>query len=337
MSFSKEVKEELSRQVSQARHCQIAEIAAIISLCGEIHIMNENWQADALLEEKLQEEKNRYFIKIHTENLTVARKYFILIRKSFHVSAEISVRRNRNLKKSNVYTVWIKDAIISRKILKATKLMNEYGEIEEELSISDNLIVQNVCCKRAFIRGAFLAYGSMSDPSKNYHFEIVAQNMGKAEQLKGIINSFDMDAKIVKRKKHYIVYVKEGAQIVDLLNIMEAHVALMKLENVRILKEMRNSINRQVNCEAANINKTVTAASKQIQDIEYIRDTIGFGELSDGLREIALLRTGQPDASLKELGTLLNPPIGKSGVNHRLRKLSEIADNLRQEKEREKW
>lgn len=317
MSFSKNVKEELSRQISQARHCQIAEIAAIISLCGNI-IINE---------------RNQYFIKIHTENLTVARKYFILIRKSFHVSGDISVRRNNNLKKSNVYTVWIKNADISMKILQATKLIDQNGEIREELSITDNLVVQNACCRRAFIRGAFLAYGSMSDPAKNYHFEIVTSARKKAEQLRDIINFFRMDAKIVQRKKHFVVYVKEGSQIVDLLNIMEAHVSLMELENVRILKEMRNSINRQVNCETANINKTVVAASKQIEDIVFIRDSIGFHELSEGLEEIAKLRIDQPDASLKELGTLLNPPIGKSGVNHRLRKLSMIADNIREEKE----
>lgn len=318
MSFSKNVKEELSRQISGARHCQIAEIAAIISLCGDI-IINE---------------RNQYFIKIHTENLTVARKYFILIRKSFAISAEISVRRNQSLKKNNVYTVWIREAEASMKVLKAAKLIDESGDIREELSVTNNLVVQNSCCKRAFIRGAFLAYGSMSDPSKNYHFELVASTQAKAEQLRDIIHAFDIEAKIIERKKHYVVYVKEGSQIVDLLNIMEAHVALMELENVRILKEMRNSINRQVNCETANINKTVIAASKQIDDIIYIRDTIGFGDLSEGLEEIARLRIEQKEASLKELGALLNPPIGKSGVNHRLRKLSMIADSLREEKER---
>lgn len=318
MSFSKNVKEELSRQISSARHCQIAEIAAIISLCGNI-IINE---------------RNEYFIKIHTENLTVARKYFILIKKSFYVSAEISVRRNVNLKKSKIYTVLVKDAKVSLLILEATKLIDRNGEIREELSITNNLIVQSVCCKRAFIRGAFLAYGSMSDPEKTYHFEIVTSTKGKAKQLQDIMKFFDISAKIILRKRYYVVYVKEGSQIVDLLNIMEAHVALMEFENVRIWKEMRNSVNRQVNCETANISKTVTAAAKQIEDIQYIKDTIGFSELSEGLEEIARLRLEQQEASLKELGTLLNPPISKSGVNHRLRKLSEIADRLKEEKER---
>ena len=139
-----------------------------------------------------------------------------------------------------------------------------------------------------------------------------------------------MDAKIVQRKKSYVVYLKEGSQIVDILNIMEAHISLMELENVRILKEMRNTVNRKVNCETANINKTVSAAVKQVEDITYLRDTIGFEKMSEGLEEVALARLSHPDATLKELGELLSPPVGKSGVNHRLRKLSEMAEKVRQ-------
>ena len=139
-----------------------------------------------------------------------------------------------------------------------------------------------------------------------------------------------MDAKIVRRKKSYVVYLKEGSQIVDILNIMEAHISLMELENVRILKEMRNTVNRKVNCETANINKTVSAAVKQVEDITYLRDTIGFEKMSEGLEEVALARLSHPDATLKELGELLSPPVGKSGVNHRLRKLSEMAEKVRQ-------
>ena len=321
MSFSKNVKEELAKQISSARHCQIAEIAAIISLCGSISI----------------NEDNQYFVKINTENLTVARKYFMLVKETFNASPEILLRRNLNLKKARVYTVVVRDPKVSLKILEAAKLLDEDGEIREILSLTDNLIIRNACCRRAFIRGAFLASGSMSDPAKTYHFEIVTTTMEKAEQIQSIICFFGIDAKIVVRKKYFVVYVKEGSQIVDLLNIMEAHVSLMELENVRILKEMRNSINRQVNCETANINKTVTAATKQIEDIQYIKDTMGLSKLSEGLEEIARLRLDYPDASLKELGELLSPPIGKSGVNHRLRKLGEIADSLREEKEREEW
>ena len=152
-----------------------------------------------------------------------------------------------------------------------------------------------------------------------------------AGQICDIMCGFGMDAKIVPRKKSFVVYLKEGSQIVDILNIMEAHVSLMALENVRILKEMRNSVNRKVNCETANINKTVSAAVKQVEDITYLRDTIGFDGMPEGLVEAALGRLANPDATLKELGESLTPPVGKSGINHRLRKLSEMADRVRQE------
>ena len=195
------------------------------------------------------------------------------------------------------------------------------------------MLIQNLCCKRAYIRGAFLASGSVSDPEKGYHFEIACNSLEKAEQLCNMIGSFDIEAKVTRRKKNQIVYIKEGAQIVDALNVMEAHVALMNFENIRILKDMRNSVNRQVNCETANLNKTVSAAVKQIEDIQYIKATIGFDQLPEGLIEIAKLRLEQPESTLKELGQMLTPCVGKSGVNHRLRKLSLIAEELREHKE----
>ena len=315
MSFSSSVKDELSRQISPARHCQIAEMAAIISLCGRVQIS----------------ENDEYAIRIQTENVAVARKYFTLLKKTFNIGADISIRRNAYLKKSRTYTVLVSDHEEALRILQATKLIDEHGEVGENLSLVKNIVVQNACCRRAFIRGAFLASGSISDPEKFYHFEIVCATMAKAEQLKNIILTFSIDAKIVARKKYFVVYIKEGSQIVDILNVMEAHVALMNLENIRIMKEMRNSVNRQVNCETANINKTVAAAVRQLEDIEYIRDTAGLSSLPDNLYEIAQIRLDRPEATLKELGEALSPPVGKSGVNHRLRKLCAIAERLREQ------
>lgn len=316
MSFSSQVKDELSRQISSARHCQIAEIAAILSLCGRIHIA----------------EDDSYSIRIHTENVAVARKYFTLLKKAFNIGTDISIRRNAFLKRNRTYTVVIhrnEDAI---RVLEATKLLDEYGEVSENFSVVKNLIIQNPCCRRSFLRGAFLAAGSISDPEKFYHFEIVCASLDKAEQLQAIIATFSIDAKIVVRKKYYVVYIKEGSQIVEMLGVMEAQVALMDLENIRILKEMRNSVNRQVNCETANINKTVSAAVKQLADISYIRDTVGLEDLPEALFEIAQVRLESPDATLKELGEMLEPPVGKSGVNHRLRKISMIAETLREQR-----
>ena len=175
--------------------------------------------------------------------------------------------------------------------------------------------------------------GSVTDPNKSYQFEIVTGSVAESAEIQNMLGAFGIESKHTLRKKNHIVYVKESSRIADILNIMEAHVALMNLENVRILKEMRNSINRKVNCEAANITKTTEASFRQQQDIIYIRDNIGFGNLSKQLREVAALRIEYSDASLKELGMMLHPPLGKSGVNHRLRKLSEIADELRRQKE----
>ena len=313
MSFSKEVKEELSRQIPSARHCCIAETAAIISLCGHVKISSQD----------------RFSVKINTENIAVARKYFTLLKKTFNIVAEITIRHNAYLKKGRTYTITVNNHEDAVKILTTCKLLED-GDIVENMSIYDNTVIMNSCCKRAFVRGAFIASGSISTPEKFYHFEIVCNSYDKAVQLSSLIKSFDIESKIVERKKYYVVYIKDGAGIVDILNVMEAHVALMDLENVRILKEMRNSVNRKVNCETANLNKTVAAAVKQTMDIKYIQDTVGLSILPEALRQLAEVRLENPDVSLKELGALLDPPVGKSGVNHRLRKISEISKNLQE-------
>ncbi len=320
LTFSGKVKEELSRHWKETRHCQIAEMAAILSMCGKVSINSHE----------------QYSVKVRTENISVARKYFTLLRKTFNIKTETFVSSNRSTGKVT-YTVIVNRHEDARTILTASGLMSPDGEVGEEFSDKGNPILYKSCCKRAFIRGAFLASGSMSHPEKSYHIEFVCAAQEKARQIRALVNGFGLDAKIILRKKSYVVYLKEGAQIVDLLNIMEAPIALMEMENVRILKEISNSVNRQVNCETANINKTVFAAVKQVEDIQYIQQEMGLNELPENLREIAELRVAHPNASLKELGGLLAEPIGKSGVNHRLRKLGEIAESLRENKEEQKW
>ena len=312
LTFSGKVKEELSRQWNEQKHCQIAEIAAIISMCGKVTI----------------DSRDRYAVKVRTENISVARKCFTLLEKTFNIEAESLVTINKS-KGNTTYTVVVKQHEDAMKLLQEARLVDGNGEISEEFSTSRNMIVHKSCCKRAFLRGAFLASGSMSHPEKSYHIEMVCASKAKAEQIQKLINSFGLDAKVILRKNSYVVYLKEGSQIVDLLNIMEAPIALMEMENVRILKEMRNSVNRKVNCETANINKTVSAAAKQAEDIRLIQKEIGLNKLPEGLQEIAELRLTYPDASLKELGEMLTEPLGKSGVNHRLRKLSELAEDIR--------
>ncbi|MBE5880681.1 MAG: DNA-binding protein WhiA [Lachnospiraceae bacterium] len=315
LTFSGEVKEELSKNQTEKEHCYIAEIAAIISMCGKVTI----------------DSRERYSIKVRTENVSVARKYFTLLRKTFNIDTETLVSANKN-KEHVTYTVIVKRNEDAMRVLKETKLMNDEGDISEEFSI-----IRRPCCKRAYLRGAFLAAGSISNPEKSYHIEIVCATRKKANHIRMLINGYKLDAKVILRKNSHIVYLKEGSQIIDLLNIMEAPISLMKMENVRILKEMRNTVNRKVNCETANINKTVSAAAKQAEDIEFIHKTIGLGKLPDTLQEVARLRLVNPEASLKELAELCTSEIGKSGINHRLRKLSEIAEELRESKEEQKW
>ncbi|SDB29919.1 DNA-binding protein WhiA [Eubacterium oxidoreducens] len=311
MSFSGNVKEELVRQTAKSRHCQIAELAAVVEFLGKICVDDG-------------EER----IVLTTENTGVARKFITLIKQLFSYEVQLKVITGSQVK-SRSYRVTIEGKERTQMVLKAIKKLDDKGQMRNTSQLVEGLLVQQTCCKRAFIRGAFLAAGSMSNPERAYHLEIVVATRQKAQQLMELINGFEMDAKIVQRKNHYVVYLKEGAQIVDLLNVMEAHKALMDLENVRIVKNMRNNVNRQVNCETANINKTVNAALRQLEDIKYVEEQIGLSALPKNLQEIAQLRLEHPQSSLLELGQMLNPPVGKSGVNHRLRKISEMAQNLR--------
>ena len=315
MSFSSDVKMELAEYLEEARHCLIAELSAMLSMSA-----------------KIRKTKEGYEITASTENVAVARKIAAYIKNGFGYIPQVCVRCAGHAGKNHIYKVIVEDFDVAGQILMATKLMTREEEPSPDLMPRNTMAIKNECCRRAFIRGTFLTSGSMSDPEKFYHFEIVCPTEKKAEFIQSILVGFTFDARIVQRKKYYVVYIKEGEQIVDLLNIMKAHRALLNLENVRILKEMRNSINRQVNCETANLNRTVSAAVKQVEDINYIKNTVGLDILSEGLMEIALLRAENTEVSLKELGQMLTPPVGKSGVNHRLRKISEIADDLRQNK-----
>lgn len=302
MSFSGSVKEELAAHVDLARHCQLAELAALLHFCGSTF-----------------EEEGRPRLSLETENEAVIRKCFTLLEKTFKIN-KVMVQRKGCL---------LSDGGMEEKVIQALHLGRaENGTLMLQAPVN-SLLIKNSCCARAFLRGAFLCIGSMSDPEKSYHLEFVCSRKEQAEQLKDIIQEFRIEARCIKRKKYDVVYLKEGAAIVDLLNVMGAHVSLMNLENLRIVKEMRNSVNRRVNCETANISKTVTAASRQIEDILLIRDKYGFENLPDNLRQMAEVRLEYPDAALKELGGYLDPVVGKSGVNHRLRRLSEIADRIR--------
>ena len=303
MSFSSKVKEELSAHFGKGSHCTIAEAAAFVNICGQTLSFGED-----------------FCLKIQTENLVAAKKCFTLLQNAFNIIADVSIRSSGH---KQMYTLFVRGHEDTERILAQI--------IHFQLNMQ-SASKEYACCCRAYIRGAFIAAGSVNDPEKNYHLEFALTKAAIAEELLECINSFGLDAKLMDRKEYFIVYVKEGEQIVDLLNIMEAPLALMDLENVRIVKEMRNDINRRVNCETANLNKVVGAAVKQLEDITYIQNTIGLSSLPEQLQEVAHIRLEYPDKSLKELGSYLMTPVGKSGVNHRLRKISNIAETLREGK-----
>ena len=313
MSFSSEVKEELYSHIGASRHCQIAEIAAIIDAAGLV-------KAD---------EKGDYVLYLQDDNELIVRKFFTLLRKAFNIGTSF-LEGNADAKAGGrIYRPVLTDQEGIRSILGAIRMLDDDGKLRDLRNGVSPMVTRNSCCKRAFLRDSFLCLGSISDPTKGYHLEYVCDREVQALFLKEMIESFDVEARIVRRKKYFVLYFKEGAGIVDLLNIMEAPVSLMKLENLRILKEMRTSINRTVNCEVANMAKTISAATKQIEDITYLKEHYGFDNLQPILREMAEVRLENPGATLSELGQLLDPAVGKSGVNHRLRKLSDLEDKLR--------
>ncbi len=313
MSFSSNVKEEISQRFGNARHCNIAELAALLNICGYIGRFGE-----------------KFCVKIQTDNSVVARKYFTLVQKAFKINCNVTVRRNRFHHSNSTYILTVTKKADVEKILTATGIL-----LEKENKICNHCYaptIYSVCCKRAYIRGAFLAAGSMNDPQKNYHLEFVYAQQKKAQGLKEILHTFGLEAKMIKRKGHFVLYLKEGEQIADILNIMQAHSALLELENVRVVKDMRNHVNRKVNCETANLNKTVAASVKQLEDIQYIKSQKAWENLPKNLLQTAQLRLQYPEASLKELGLLVHPPVGKSGINHRLKKISDIAEKMRKDK-----
>ncbi|WP_246942589.1 DNA-binding protein WhiA [Bacillus pinisoli] len=309
MSFASETKKELTNlQVKDC--CGKAELAALIRMNGSISFSNKQLSLD-----------------VQTENAAIARRIYTLLKKYYDdVVVELLVRKKMRLKKNNVYIVrLVKNA---RGILEDLDILNEGFEFIREIS---PVIVKKKCCKRSYLRGAFLAGGSVNNPeTSSYHLEIFSLYQIHNESLCELMNVFNLNSKTLERKKGYITYLKEAEKITEFLNIIGAHQALLRFEDVRIVRDMRNSVNRLVNCETANLNKTIGAAIRQVENIKFIDRTVGLQVLPDKLREIAQLRVAYQDVTLKELGEMVSGgTISKSGINHRLRKIDEIADKIR--------
>ncbi|ERI94361.1 hypothetical protein HMPREF1982_00996 [Clostridiales bacterium oral taxon 876 str. F0540] len=315
MSFSAKVKSEVCRIGELTRSEAKAELSAVMKVSGTLSLGGNK----------------QLSFRVTTENPSIARRIFKLLKQYFNIHTKLLVKKSNSFKKNNIYMVVITEEMGVRSLLKEMGVLtNDEGIISLDYGIPKE-IAEDEDNKKAYIRGTFLGGGSISNPEKTYHLEFVTHNSDYAEEFSRLINTYGLASKVIQRKGSYIVYIKEGEQIVDLLNIIGAHSSLLELENVRIMKEMRNNVNRLVNCETANLSKTVNAAIRQVESIKLIQKEIGLQRLPKNLREIAELRLIYPDESLKELGELLSPPVGKSGVNHRLRKIEKIAEELRKE------
>ncbi|MGL4450906.1 MAG: DNA-binding protein WhiA [Sarcina sp.] len=314
MSFSSKVKGEICRYNDISKEEALSEITAIMKVSGTLAFSGKGLK-----------------FRITTENPASARLAFSILKEYFSIHAKLMVKKSNSLKKNNIYMVVIDEEMGVKNLLEMAGILTEVdGILSLDYSI-DNKFVDTEDKKRAFIRGAFIGGGSISNPEKTYHLEFVAHSEEFANDLKNIINHYKLNSKVIKRKNSFIVYIKEVEKIQDMLSVLGAHTCLLEMENIRIVKEMRNNVNRLVNCETANLSKTVNAAVRQVESIRYIDSTVGISRLPKNLQEVAYLRLENPEESLKELGEMLEPPVGKSGVNHRLRKIEKIAQELKED------
>jgi cell division protein WhiA len=307
LSFAAQTKKELTLIESEPC-CEKAELSALIRMNGSVQLSSQ-----------------RVTLDISTENAAIARRIYTLLKKTFHLHAELLVRKKMRLKKNNVYIVRVPNQV--------QELLADLCIVSEGFMFTPNIVkdmIRNNCCKRAYLRGAFLAGGSVNNPEgSSYHLEIASMYEEHCKALCQLANRFELNARCIERKKGFVFYIKEGEKIIEFLSIIGAHQALFKFEDVRIMKDMRNSVNRIVNCETANLNKTIGAAVRQIDNIRLLQKEVGLESLPEKLREVAEIRLQHPDMNLKEVGDMLKGSVSKSGVNHRLRKIDELAEKLR--------
>lgn len=305
MSFAEDVKNELCRYENMSSQSELIEVSCLLRVRGSL----------------LLGMKGAVGMRISTANNAVARRVFNILKKNFQLPTSVMVRKGLQLRKKNMYTLTVEPSEEGRQVMEELYLWPP-TEMVPTLSLRD------LEAKRAFLRGVFLGGGSVNKPQSYYHLEFVTTNIVFAHKIVSLLKQFGIKAKITERKEELVVYVKDGDGVTSCLRIMGASQALLAFEEVRVMKEMRNQVNRQVNCETANLQKTVDAAIRQMEAIRRIEEHMELSDLPPKLQEVALIRLDHPTASLQELETLMDGRISKSGINHRLKKLQHIADNL---------
>ena len=311
MSFASDVRGELARLPAGEICCARSELAAALLISGGIA-----WRG-----------RNRYAVTITAADAATVRRFFGLLKQHWGIVGQIRTLSGDALNGLKHYQLAVPEADAPR-LLEALALLDETALFGVR-QVPQDALVRFACCKKAFARAAFLMGGAVSDPEKGYHIEIAAPTEALAAFIAAQLTYFEINVKIVNRKSKYVLYLKRAEDISDMLSLLGASSAMLAFENVRVKKEVSNRVNRQLNCDSSNINRVMNAAEAQIRDIRYIDGELGLDRLPKPLREMALVRANNPETSLAELGELLEPPIGKSGVNARLRRLSDIADKLR--------
>jgi len=296
--------------------CRLAELAAIARMDGTVSIGPGQGAGPAQLS-----------LYIDTEHNAVARKVYRHLKDLFSVEGELTVMRQTRLKRRTLYHILAPPSDKIRPMLQSLGILSTNFQILPGIKKD---LIRFKCCRHSYLRGAFLASGSVSSPERDYHLELVTASEKLGKDLMLLTNRFHgLKAKLSRRKQSWLIYMKGSDQIADFLTIVGAYRSLLEFENARVMRDMKNQVNRLVNCETFNLGKTADASLRQVNNILLIREHMGLDALDPALEEVARVRLENPDISLKELGEIMNPPVGKSGVNHRMRKIEEIAERIR--------
>lgn len=307
MSFTSNVKSELLSNTAD-NCCNLAELSALLKIHGDVHLSSDGLS-----------------VEFNTTNLQIVRKVMTFIKELYKIDVDVMSKKQMKLKKKDIYIVTIKN--------KASQIINELGLMNNNEDIMNDPNLLKECCKRAYLRGAFLASGSINSPkSSSYHLEISTTNEQDAINVRDLLNFFLLNAKYIKRKRGYIAYIKEAEKIADFLRVVSAIGGLLNFEDERIQRDFVNSITRVMNMEIANQNKTLDAANKQLRSISVLENMLDINKLSKSMREAIELRKMHTEASLQELseisGEMFNKIISKSALNHRFRNINDLADQI---------
>ena len=311
MSFNTDVKDELARIAPSCSHCERALLAALIRIEGTLLISGQG----------------RYRLEVVTDAPSVARLSWRLLHEAYNLRTELTTRRSVLHKTPN----YLIDVPSQDGLVNALHDMGVLGDEGLLLGVAPELVAKQ-CCAAAYLRGAFLGSGFVSDPRGDFHFEITVESREMADDLVGIMREKGINARVMQRRSSYVVYLKSGEAILEFLAFTGAHQSALRMEDARVVKSVRNDVNRQTNAEMANQMKAAAASVDQIFAMRSVLEAYGVEKLPPALQEIIRLRVAYPDATLKELGDRANPPLSKSAVYHRIRRIEQMARELEEKR-----